>query len=405
MKLCFFEDKFRSRFDPLTLTRPVDQLRVGILTLAEKWTNTLAANAYTRSTRPLLKKLYPGSKKQDPTDSILWINPRYLPESDLLHTIRQLETQEALTDKENDALIAARLGSRESRELFQQGKHPDAASLTTKSCQTNRKIEYLWDLFLLNGDEITRDIELVDPQRAPTETLPGTITLQSPEEIYMEEGVTLEPGTIIIADDGPVYIGEGAKIMAGSVIRGPAAICEDSVLKMGAKIYEESTIGPVCKVAGEVNNCILHSYSNKGHEGFIGNSLFGQWCNLGADTNVSNLKNNYKDIDMRDWSSGEPIDSGQQFIGTIMGDHSKTAINTMLNTGTMCGVSCNIFASKFPPKIIPSFSWIGDSGRRVYQFDKALETMEKMMGRRDATLTENYIDMMKQVFDEAQGAS
>ncbi len=401
MNLYFFEDEFQTRFDPLTLTQPVDRLRVGILTIAEKWMKTLSASSLVRSTRPALQQVYPSSSPADSADS-LWINSRYLPDKKLVDSIQKLDLQEAIIDSEDDTLIAARPQNSDNSRLTEKGSHPEVADFKTASVQTDRKIQYLWDLFLLNGNEIERDIQLLKPRRAPTDTISRHVTLHSPENIYLEGDNKLEPGTIIIAEEGPVYVGRGAKIMAGSVIRGPAAICENSVVKMGAKIYGETTIGPVCKVAGEVNNSIFHSYSNKGHEGFAGNSLFGQWCNLGADTNVSNLKNNYAEIDMRDWSTGQTVDSGQQFIGTIMGDHSKTAINTMLNTGTMCGVSCNIFASGFPPKMIPNFSWIGDSGRRLYRFDKALDTMEKMMARRNVELTDAYISMMEAIFENSQ---
>jgi UDP-N-acetylglucosamine diphosphorylase/glucosamine-1-phosphate N-acetyltransferase len=203
---------------------------------------------------------------------------------------------------------------------------------------------------------------------------------------------------MIFAEKGPVYIGEGAQIMANSVVRGPAAICEKSVIKMGAKIYEDTTIGPVCKVGGEVANVIFHSYSNKAHDGYAGNSVFGQWCNLGADTNTSNLKNNYSTVKVIDWRTKKEIDTGQQFIGTIMGDHSKTGINAMLNTGTLCGVCCNLFSDDYPPKFVPSFSWVSGNDIVPYHFEKAVEAMERMMQRRDVPLTPSYHRMMKAIF-------
>jgi UDP-N-acetylglucosamine diphosphorylase/glucosamine-1-phosphate N-acetyltransferase len=189
--------------------------------------------------------------------------------------------------------------------------------------------------------------------------------------------------------------------MAQSVVRGPSAICEDSVVKMGAKIYEDTTIGPVCKVGGEVSNVIFHSYSNKGHDGYAGNSVFGQWCNLGADTNTSNLKNNYGTVKVFDWKSKKEFDTGQQFIGTIMGDHSKTGINSMLNTGTMCGVCCNLFSDKYPPKFVPSFSWVSGQDIVPYHFEKAIEAMEKMMQRRNVQLTRPYYQMMAALFQSS----
>jgi UDP-N-acetylglucosamine diphosphorylase/glucosamine-1-phosphate N-acetyltransferase len=247
---------------------------------------------------------------------------------------------------------------------------------------------------LLNGPQIQADIELLSVEQA---SLPEYVIVDHENEVYVDPTAHIEPGVTIITEGKPVYIGPNAHVMAGSILRGPLAICERAVIKSGAKIYGKTSIGPVCKVGGEINNCIFHSYSNKGHDGFVGNSLFGQWCNLGADTNTSNLKNNYSPVRLTDWHSGESMDTGQQFIGTIMGDHSKTAINTMLNTGTICGVSSNIFSSGFPPKYIPSFSWMGGGERQLYRFDKAVETMERMMARRDVELTADYQRMMQQI--------
>jgi UDP-N-acetylglucosamine diphosphorylase/glucosamine-1-phosphate N-acetyltransferase len=191
--------------------------------------------------------------------------------------------------------------------------------------------------------------------------------------------------------------------MAGALIRGPVAICEGATVNMGAKIYENTTIGPVCKVGGEINNCIFHSYSNKGHDGFAGNSVFGQWCNLGADTNTSNLKNNYSTIRITDWNTESEIETEQQFFGTVMGDHSTTAINTQLNTGTICGVNCNIFSADFPPKFIPSFSWVGSNVIKPYKFEKACVTMQAMMSRRDVEFTEEYKALMQHIFNAEHG--
>lgn len=224
------------------------------------------------------------------------------------------------------------------------------------------------------------------------------VTAIKPANIFVAEGAVVEAGAILNASTGPVFIGPGARVECGAILKGPVAICEKATVKMGARVSEATTIGPLCKVGGEIMNSIFHSYSNKAHDGFVGNSVIGQWCNLGADTNTSNLKNNYSRIRLRDWLSGETIDTGIQFFGTVMGDHSKTAINTMLNTGTICGVSANIFTSGFPPKYIPSFSWLGDEGQTTYRLEKALEAMSAMMGRRDIELSDTYRKMIEHLF-------
>jgi UDP-N-acetylglucosamine diphosphorylase/glucosamine-1-phosphate N-acetyltransferase len=391
MFLNFFEDALQHRFDPLTLTRPLDDLRVGILTLREKWLRALETDQWSRTTRDHLTDVF-GQTYQD--QEALWINPRYLPVQGLINQIKQLDQDQAIV--EDNVVIAAKSASLQSDQVLETGELPDhIEQIEVTDLKQLTVLRHVWDLFLYNGDQIAADIERLTPKTVAD--LPDSLMVDDPKYIYLDPSANIEPGVTIITEGKPVYIGPNAHVMAGSVLRGPIAVCEDAVIKMGAKIYGQTTIGPVCKVGGEINNCIFHSYSNKGHDGFVGNSLFGQWCNLGADTNTSNLKNNYSTVGVADWATGDIADSGQQFVGTIMGDHSKTSINTMLNTGTVCGVSCNIFSSGFPPKFIPSFSWLGDGGRQQYRFDKATETMERMMARRDVPFTPEYQRMMQQV--------
>lgn len=397
MQLCFFEDSFFSCFHPLTLTRPVDDLRIGIATIREKWAAELGPSNTTR----LLRKEFDGIFEAGAINSskpCIWINSRYFPGTPLLKKILDLKPGSCL--QHNDLVVAARVDGTISSEWLSEGK-TDFHSLPVVETGLRPTINHLWDLFLLNGNEIAADIKRLHIPQSKKYSISKHAILENQEQIIVGEGAKIEPGVILIAENGPVYIGNNATIKAGAMIRGPVAICDGAVVKMGAKIYEATTIGPVCKAGGEINNSIFHSYSNKGHEGYIGNSLIGQWCNLGADTNTSNLKNNYSNIRMTDWKTRRQMETGQQFIGAIMGDHSKTAINVQLNAGTVCGVSCNIFTSGFPPKFIPSFTW-ADTGIQPYKFDKAMESMQRMMNRRQVEMTESYKKLMEYLFETSR---
>lgn len=299
--------------------------------------------------------------------------------------------------RRGDTIIAAQVDASQSAQWIEEGK-PDFNSLLVLEAAEFPCITHLWDLFLRNGSEINADIKRFGATDSSENIVSDHAVLQNRPEIHLGKGATIEAGAVLIADDGPVYVGTGATVMAGALIKGPVAICERATVNMGAKIYPGTTVGPVCKVGGEINNSIFHSYSNKSHDGFVGNSVIGQWCNLGADTNTSNLKNNYSTVRITEWASRNETETGQQFLGTIMGDHSKTAINTQLNTGTVCGVNCNIFADDFPPKFIPSFSWVGSNVIQPYKLEKAYEAMEAMMARRNVELTHAYKNMMESIF-------
>lgn len=395
---CFYEDQFLENFHPLTLTRPVFDLRVGIFTLAEKWMYALDIPG-TKPGGILREHLHGVFQNYEATNSdndVLWINPRFIPSKNLGQKAKELTKYQGLLC--GDELVAARLTHDLHTEWIKHGIN--LAKLDIIPIEEN-KVTHLknsWELFQVNGREITKDIELlnINPVSDPGKYVHSILV--NHQNIYIEPGAIIEPGAMLFAEKGPIYIGKNAHIMANTVIRGPSAICEKSVVKMGAKIYEDTTIGPVCKVGGEIANVIFHSYSNKAHDGYAGNSVFGQWCNLGADTNTSNLKNNYSTVKVFDWKTKKDFDSGLQFIGTIMGDHSKTGINSMLNTGTMCGVCCNLFSDDYPPKFVPSFSWVSGNNIVPYHFDKAIEAMEKMMQRRGIPLTEAYHKMMKAIF-------
>lgn len=395
---CFFEDDFLENFHPLTLTRPVFDLRVGIFTLGEKWLHALdIPDQKTSGTlRNHLKGVFEEFTISDLSGTTLWINPRFIPSESLTEDVKKLNENEGIiTDNQ---LVAALISAEIHQKWSQLGM--DLDDITHKEVQPDGFVilKNSWELFQINGDQIVSDVELVRKNFANSmKEYPHAILMNS-DNIFIEEGAVIEPGAMLLAEKGPIYIGKNAHLMANSVIRGPSAICEKSVVKMGAKIYEETTIGPVCKVGGEVANTIFHSYSNKAHDGYVGNSVFGQWCNLGADSNTSNLKNNYSSVKVVDWKTQKEFDTGQQFIGTIMGDHSKTGINAMLNTGTLCGVCCNLFSDKYPPKFVPSFSWVSGSDIVPYHFEKAAEAMERMMARRSVQLTPSYHKMMKALF-------
>jgi UDP-N-acetylglucosamine diphosphorylase/glucosamine-1-phosphate N-acetyltransferase len=398
IRYCLFEDEFLENFHPLTLTRPVYDLRVGIFTLAEKWRYSLSVTEdLTGPLREHLKGVFkePSITKDD--SNVIWINPRFIPTPELTAQIRNLSSNDTLYC--DGQLVAANLDLKNHKKWIAKGI--DTAGFDRHETDPNGLIilKNIWELFQLNGDQIVKDIRLSKKIAYGEEDIFPQTIFDKPENIYIEEGAVIEPGAMLLAGSGPIYIGKNAHIMANSIVRGPSAICEKSVVKMGARIYEDTTIGPVCKVGGEIANTIFHSYSNKAHDGYTGNSVFGQWCNLGADTNTSNLKNNYSTVKVSDWKSGKEMDTGQQFIGTIMGDHSKTGINSMLNTGTLCGVCCNLFSDGYPPKFVPSFSWVSGHDIVPYHFEKAVEAMGKMMERRSVDLTPSYQKMMKAIFE------
>ncbi len=394
MNICFFSDEYSTNFKPLTLTRPLDDLRIGIFTIREKWIKVLKPDHWARQVDDYLSQLFPTGKIVETSDYI-WINSRFLPNSELNISIQSLKPGHALT--KNGQLIASRVTAEDSNSLLESKKLP-TGSIETEVDFEPIALENVWDLLSHNTLQIAFDIKLLPASFEKATKFDPSVILRNTDEIYIHESATVEPGCIIIAEDGPVYIGENTRIEAGSIIKGPSAICHKAEIKMGAKIFKGTTIGPVCKVGGEINNCIFHSYSNKAHDGFAGNSVIGEWSNFGAATNISNLKNNFSKVRLPNWDTGEMSDKGVQFMGAVFADFSKTAINTSLNTGTVCGVSSNIFCTGFPPKVIPSFTWLGDD-TQVYEFDKAVEAMRAMMQRRGVELSQEYINMMRFIFN------
>ena len=383
-----FDNEVWDNLLPLTYTRPVGELRVGILTIREKWEKWADTKA-SFITQEHLSQKFPMTIE---SDNIV-INGSLLPLPGICKLIEQMEPNEALL--QNDELIAARLNKSQFNSLIEDKEIEELQGFDIGDTPL-LKINNLWDIFGKNDEALKLDFELLTKNRT-SEPLSDTNQVTAPEQIFLEPGATVEH-CILNASKGPIYIGKDALVMEGCIIRGPLAMNENSVLKMGAKIYGATTLGPFCKVGGEVNNVVFTGYSNKGHDGFLGNSVIGEWCNLGADTNSSNMKNNYSEVKLWSYATQSFIKTGLQFCGLIMGDHSKCGINTMFNTGTVIGVSANVYGSGYPRNFIPSFSWGGDQKYTTYTLEKAMDTARAMMKRRDQELTEIDQEILQEVF-------
>jgi len=390
MNTILFDAEQRHNLLPLTYTKPVAELRVGILKIIEKW------NRYLKTDCSFLTEAYLQTKF--PTiieEQNLLINGSLLPNSDIVDQVLKLKNREALT--QDGKLLAINL-KKDDLLIFFSG---ELKEYNNTECETKvGQINYPWDIFSLNGTEVESDYQLLTKRRKSQE-ISETVQILGKENIFFEKGVKAEFVTIN-ATEGPVYIGKDAELMEGSIIRGPFALCEHSTVKMGTKIYGPTTIGPESKVGGELNNVVIQGYTNKAHDGFLGNSVIGEWCNLGADTNNSNLKNNYAEVRLWNYPKEGFAKTGLQFCGLIMGDHSKCGINTMFNTGTVVGVSANIFGSGFPRNFIPSFSWGGSSGFVVYQTKKAYEVAHKVFERRGLNFDKVEQDILDHVFEQSK---
>lgn len=371
MTIILFDDSARDSLLPLTFTRPVAALRIGILTVAEKWSKRFGAET-AWLTAPYLQEKFPYKLSSDN----IFINGSVCPDDPLIEAVSALQYGEALILK--DVLIAARMNETEGRNFNLKEKDPGIRLISYSRPVT--RIIYPEDIFLNNGGEIEKDFALITKNRVSA-PISSTNTILG-DNIFAEEGAVAEC-SIFNTRQGPVYLGRNSEVWEGCAIRGPFALCSDSQVKMGAKIYSKVTVGPYCRVGGEINNAVIQGYSSKGHEGYLGNSVVGEWCNIGADSNNSNLKNNYAEVRLWDYNGKRMRNTGLQFCGLIMGDHSKCGINTMFNTGTVAGVFANIYGGGFPPNFIPDFSWGGAAGMETYRFEKALETVEKVYARRN----------------------
>ena len=386
MNYILFDGTVRNALLPFTFTRPVAEIRIGILTIREKWEKFLGFTT-TTITEEYLSEKYPMVELEE---NIL-INASFLPNEALVDLVKNLKPNEAIFQKEE--IIA--FYSLETQE------DPDFSKYTAIEYEGDiLRIENTWDIFSKNGKAMEADFKILTEGRKSA-PISKTNTVFNPKNIFLEEGAKVEC-SILNANDGPIYIGKDAEVMEGCIIRGGFALGEHAVVKMGAKIYGPTTAGPHCRIGGEVNNSVLFSYSNKGHDGFLGNAVLGEWCNIGADSNNSNLKNNYEPVRLWSYETEGFAKTGLQFCGLMMGDHSKCGINTMFNTGTVIGVSANIFGSGFPRNFVPSYSWGGASGFTTYLPKKAFETAKIMMERRGVEFDEIEADILNHVFEETK---
>lgn len=389
MQLVFFDDISRLSLLPFTHTRPIADIRCGILTFRERWEKLLGFSKSGSLTEAYLQPAFPTGESEE----WLLIRGGVFGTAELAAAVRALQPGQSL--KSGDEIVAARyMGAMAPWDEMYRALMA-LPSVTTE--HTVLKLGKAWEIFSFNDAQIRADFKLLCEGRTSA-ALPSDVVVRG-TEIFIEEGAQIGAGTVINATTGPVYIGKKTEIMEGCMLRGPLAVCENAGLKMSAKIYGATTIGPGSKVGGEVNNVVFFANSNKGHDGFLGNAVIGEWCNLGADTNCSNLKNNYDEVKVWDETAGKLVKTGLTFCGLLMGDHSKAGINTMFNTGTVAGVSCNIWGGGFPEKFIPSFSWGGSEGMSTYQFDRAIETAQRMMARRGKSLSPEEQNMLKHIFE------
>jgi UDP-N-acetylglucosamine diphosphorylase/glucosamine-1-phosphate N-acetyltransferase len=384
MNYILFDGNVRNALLPFTFTRPVADIRIGILTIREKWEKYLGSTT-TTLTEEYLSEKYPMVE----VENNVMINASFLPNDILSEMVANLERNQAIF--QNDEVIAFYTQENQEEVDFDTYEILEFDS----DCIT---VQNIWDIFAKNDAAIREDFDFLTSDRK-SQPISKTVNVISPENIFIEEGAKLEFVTLN-ASTGPIYIGKNAEIMEGSVIRGPFALCENGRVKMAAKIYGATTVGPYSTVGGEINNCVLFGYSSKGHDGFLGNAVLGEWCNIGADSNNSNLKNSYDEVKLWSYETEKFAKTGLQFCGLMMGDHSKCAINTMFNTGTVVGVSANIFGSGFPRNFVPSFSWGGASGFTTYITKKAFETAKIVMARRNEIFSDIDAKILEHVFEE-----
>jgi UDP-N-acetylglucosamine diphosphorylase/glucosamine-1-phosphate N-acetyltransferase len=386
MNYILFDGTVRNALLPFTFTRPVADIRIGILTIREKWEKYLGTTT-TSLTEEYLMEKYPMVEMEQN----IMINASFLPNPILIDMVQNLNPKEAILFGEE--IIAFYTNDTQDEVNFEEYELIEYEGDVLR-------IENTWDIFAKNDAAIREDFELLTEDRF-SQPIPKSVNVIAPENIFIEEGAKLEFVTLN-ASTGPIYIGKNAEIMEGSVIRGPFALCEEAQVKLATKVYGATTVGPHCRIGGEVNNSVLFGYSNKGHDGFLGNSVLGEWCNIGADSNNSNLKNNYEEVRLWSYETEGFAKTGLQFCGLMMGDHSKCGINTMFNTGTVVGVSTNIFGSGFPRNFVPSFSWGGASGFTTYITKKAFETAKIVMSRRHVEFTEQDAKILEHVFEETK---
>ena len=377
MKIQLVDGKHRDHLLPLTYTRPVAQLRCGILTVAEKYQKRGFEVGY--ETEDYLQEKFP-SVQHD-----ILVSGSVCPTDSFIDAITSLTEGQALI--QDDQLLAF--------------KGANWADTPTEIFPFNDVLNLIirpWDIWTKNTAEMNIDFDVLTKDRfsAPIDSSNTVFG----DRIFLEEGARVK-ASILNATSGPIYLAQNAEVMEGSIVRGGLALGAHSALKLGTKVYGATTLGPHCKVGGEINNSVILGYSNKGHDGFLGNSAIGEWCNLGADTNNSNLKNNYDEVKAWSYVDGRFSKTGQQFCGLIMGDHSKSGINTMFNTGTVVGVSANVYGAGFPRNFIPSFTWGGPQGTTEYMIKKALDTANRMMQRRGLQVDDVERTILEKVYADS----
>lgn len=383
MNFILFDGPRRDHLLPFTFTRPVSEIRVGILTLRERWEAYLKV-AVSSLTEDYLSIKYPVNIESEN----VFIDASVLPTPGLVNALNTLEDGQVLKSKN---LMIAYCNS------HVKGAEELASFSIVEFKNDLVQINNTWDIFDKNADILQSDFDFITKGRK-SQPISETNQLIHPERIFLEEGAKVE-FSILNATDGPIYLGKNAEIWEGSLVRGALALCNNAIIKMGGKLYGATTIGPYSKVCGEVSNSVIFGYSSKGHEGYLGNAVLGEWCNIGADSNNSNLKNNYAKVRLWDYATERFEQTGLQFCGLMMGDHSKTAINTMFNTGTVIGVNSNIYVPGFPRNFVPSFSWGGASGFTAYQPAKAFDAAKVMMARRGVEFNEIEADILTHVFE------
>jgi UDP-N-acetylglucosamine diphosphorylase/glucosamine-1-phosphate N-acetyltransferase len=395
-EILIFEDVGWKRLYPITLSRPTFECRVGVTTLARRLVAQLSRRDIKKAgflcrplLRPLVERDYPGhAVNQEKEGDVLFLNGRLLCLGEAVNDFIPLLDKAAAVQQHGELVAARVTGSaaadfaRELREALEAGEPAPfpAGHALAPGPEGVRLAVHLWDLMAWNSEVLEDDLHLIHHPHCNPELAPGAQTLHR-DHILCREGVKVEAGAILDAGPGPIFLGEGAHVQHNAVVLGPAHVGPNSVVKLGAKLEGSVSLGPLSKVGGEIESCIVQGYTNKQHDGFLGHSYLGSWVNLGAGTNNSDLKNNYSTV--RVWTPHGVVDTNQQFVGLFMGDHSKTAIGTQFNTGTVVGFSCNVFGAGFPPKHMPSFSWGGAEGIEPYDLARAEEVARLVRARRN----------------------
>jgi UDP-N-acetylglucosamine diphosphorylase/glucosamine-1-phosphate N-acetyltransferase len=387
---CLFDDSFRSQLLPLTYTKPVSELRIGIVTIREKWENRMKTSITSWKTEEYLSGKYPYRQN----DQQVFLNGHVCPNQMIADQVLNLKPRQGIQSA--NRIIAVYTDPTDFNP--EPGYLPDIEWI-----QSDEKLNILsnsWDLFNLNRDEIQSDFELLTLGR-DSEPIPSSCFVKEKENIFIEKGTKISFASLN-ASTGPIYIGADSEIMEGSLIRGPFVLGDHSTVNMGAKFYGPVSVGPYSKVGGELNNVNIQGFSNKGHDGFLGSSVIGEWCNLGADTNTSNLKNSYVEVKLWNYPADRFVNTGLQFCGLIMGDHSKCGINTMFNAGTVVGVCCNIHGTGYPRNFVPSFSDGGSQGYQVNRTQEVFKTATRVMERRNRIFTAEDQQILNEIFEQTK---